>query len=193
VGEATAKLNRDAAVDLNGAGTPVPIGNQVYTLVPQKLGRLRSQLPIQFRSLESLADLEVSSFDGFVGQSLERAHGILKVFIPDLMPVHEFCGFSTEQAYEANEYHEESDHGPDLPQIRFAFEEAMRVNALDLFKHLKNVFGPDLLRAVLQEQVLTRVAASPTQTSTSTSSTSGPDTESMTSGTTPPTESASSD
>lgn len=191
MGEVT-KLNREAPVDLNGAGTPVPLGDEVYTLIPQKIGRLRSQLPLQFRELESLADLEASSLDGFIGQSLERAHGVLKVFIPNLMPVHVFCGFGSVEAYERNEYFEEQDHGPDLPQIKNAFIEAMRVNALDLFGHLKNVFGPDLLRAVLQEQVLTRVA-SPTPSSTSTSSTSGPDAESTTSGTTPPTSSESSD
>lgn len=187
------KLLREARVDLNGAGTPVPIGNQTYQLIPQKLGRLRSQLPLQFKSLESLATLEMGTFDAFVGQSLERAHGILKVFIPDLMPVHEFCGFSTSEAYAANEYHEESDHGPDLPQIRNAFEVAMKVNSLDLFKHLGNVFSPDLIRAVIQEQVLTRVTGSPTPTSTTTSSTSGEASESTTSGTTLPTESEKPD
>ena len=191
------KLERAHGVDLNGAGTPIALGDQTYTIVPQKIGRLRSRLGVELKSLESLSSaLEGTSFDAVIGTSLERAHGLLSVFIPDLMPVHEFCGFSTQEAYEADEYHEASDHGPDLTQVRVAFDVCMKVNSLDLLAHLKNVFGPELIRAVVQEQVLTRVQgalteateeSSLTPSSTSTSSTSGPESESTTSGMTPPT------
>ena len=197
------KLERAAGVDLNGTGTAVALGEQSYAVIPQKIGRLRSRLGVELRNLETLTQMgEDASFDGLIGSSLERAHGILEVFIPDLMPLHEFCGFSTREAYDAQDYHEASDHGPDLTQLRVAFDTCMKVNSLDLLGHLKNVFGPDLIRAVVQEQVLTRVRAalpeamedsSPMPSSTSTPSTSGPESESTISGTTPPTASASAD
>lgn len=186
------KLERASSVDLNGLGTVVALGDQSYSIVPQRIGRLRSRLGVEFKGLEAMTQFgDDATFDGLIGSSLERAHSILGVFIPDLMPLHEFCGFSTNEAYEADEYHEASDHGPDLTQLRVAFETCMKVNSLDLLSHLKNVFGPELIRAVVQEQVLTRVRASmpesPTPPSTSTSSMSGPESESTISGMTPPT------
>lgn len=187
---APTKLTRNSRVDLNGAGTPIALGDQTYSVIPQRIGRLRSQLMPMFRNMDSfLPSFEGASIDSILDQGMERVHSVLIVFIPDLMPMHEFCGFSTVDAYEAGDYHEGSDHGPDLPQLRVAFETCFKVNSLDLLGHLKNVFSPELIRALIQEQVLGKMQEvrqdSQTEPSTTSSSTSGPEPESTTS-TTPP-------
>lgn len=182
---------RSAPVDLNGAGVQVRIGEREYIVVPQRIGRIRSQLGIQFRNIEGLfGDLEGNSVDSFLNLGMERVHSLLVVFIPTLMPLYEFCGYPTEEAHESDDYNEEYDRGPDVPQLRHAFEVCVKVNSLDLLGQLKNVFSPELIRAIIQEQVLGRLAeatSSQTEPSTSTSSTSGPELGSTTSGPTNPT------
>lgn len=176
-------------------GTPVPLGDHTYTVVPQKMGRIRSRLIPQFRGLDQLLNLEGASVDTLLDEGMERAHALMLVFIPDLMPLHEFCGYSTSEAQKAGEYHEGSDHGPDFPQLRNAFETCLRVNSFDLLGHLKNFFSPELIRAVVQERLLDEVVKareSQTGSSTTTSSTSGPDLESTPSGTTLPISTANS-
>lgn len=151
------KLERDNRVDLDES-VQVTLGDKTYAVYPQKIGRLRATLAIEFKGLEALADLG-GGIDSVIGAGLERAHSILRVFIPDIMPAFEFCGYGTLAAMEADEYIEDNDTGPTVPQVRRAFEEVMALNGLDLLKHLGKIFSPDLIQTVVQEQVLLRLAS----------------------------------
>jgi len=170
--------------DSRPTGPEVVVGSYTYLVVPQRVGRLKKRLGRALGDLESLAG---DSLIGFIDSSLERAHGVLKVFIPDLMPVHEFCGYRSEEAY-LNDEDEEGEYGPTVPDIINAFEVVMRVNRLDLLGHLRSVVSPELIRAYISQTVADTLRSGGTTTdSASSSSTPGQESESTTTGTTPPT------
>jgi hypothetical protein len=89
---------------------------------------------------------------------------------------------------DAGDYDEEADRSPTLPEIRTAFEVASKVNAFDVLKHIWGVFDPSLLRGIVNEQVAEAIS----QTSPSSPSVNGTS-ASTSSGTTPPTSTASED
>ena len=164
----------------------VVLGDHQYHPVAQRFGRIKKNLGSEMAGLTDLA------FDGigdFIGQGLERAHRVLQVFIPDLMPVWEFCGYASREAWEDPEQEEADDVGPTFPEVADAFSVVMKVNRFDLFKQLGNVVSPELIRAYLNQQVAENLGR--TRSLESSSSTSGPDTPSTTSGTTSPTEASS--
>ncbi len=176
-----------SAVPTSGEASVV-IGSYTYAVVPQRIGRLRKRLG---RALGDLENLTGDTLADFAGASLERAHAILKVFIPDLMPVYEFCGYRSQEAMDADE-DEDGDYGPTVPDIVNAFEVVMRVNRLDLLGHLRSVVSPELIRAFVSSRVAEAIrATSPTDSSASSASTSGLPSESTTSGMTAPTSESS--
>jgi len=150
-------------------GVPVLIGEYTYQVVPQRIGRLRKRLG---RALGDLETLQGDSITSFAAESMDRTHTILKVFIPDLMPIWEFSGYRSEAAMEADE-EEEGEYGPTLPDIVHAFEVVMKVNRLDLLGHLRQVISPELIRAYIATKVGDAIAASPTSSSASSASTNG--------------------
>jgi hypothetical protein len=165
-------------------GAAVQIGSYTYSVVPQRIGRLKKRLGRALGDLESLGG---ESLLAFVDSGLERAHDVLKVFIPDLMPAYEFLGYRSQDAMDADE-DEEGDYGPTLPDIVNAFEVVMRVNRLDLLGHLRSVISPELLRAYISSQAADLIRGdSRTTSSASSASTNGAASESTISGTTPPT------
>lgn len=190
----TAQLNGSATAQ-SGHWPEIEIGDEKYTIVPQRIGRLKKHLGREFTSLAEM------DFDGglatFVAESLERAHRLLKVMIPDLMPVWEFCGYRSEEAMEADDYHDDGkQYGPTVPQVVHAIEEVMRVNRLDLLKHLGKFLDLNLLKAYANKAVAEAMAGETTKPMTtlpSSSSTTGPPTPSMMSGMTDPTSVTSTD
>jgi len=177
-----------AAVPEASTSPEVHIGDYDYLVVPQRIGRLKKRLGRAIGDIESLAGDSVAEF---VDQGLERAHEVLKVFIPDLMPLHEFCGYRSEAAMEADE-DEDGEFGPTLPDIVHAFEVVMQVNRLDLLGHLRSVISPELIRAYVSGQVADTLRGGATSDSPSSPSTPGAS-ASTTSGTTPPTSPTSED
>jgi len=173
---------------LADAGDIVSLGDYTHTVVPQRIGRLKKRLG---RAMGDLQNLNAGSLEAFVDEGLERAHAILAVFIPDLMPLYEFCGYRSQAAMEDDADDDEGEYGPTLPDIVAAFEVVMRVNRLDLLGHLRSVISPTLMRAYVSEAIADSLRASDplgrTSSSPSTSSTPGPDTPLTTSGTTLPT------
>lgn len=162
----------------------IALGGHSYHVVPQRVGRLKKKLGHQLGDLTSVMTAEGNILDA----GLEKAHALLEVFIPDLMPLHEFCGYSSESAYNDPEAEEADDVGPSFPEIVVAYEKVIEVNRFDLFKHLGNVISPALIRSVIQQEVgRTMMAGGTTPSSLSTSVTPGLDTPSTTSGTTSPT------
>lgn len=184
----TAQAN-GAVTAQSGHWPEVKIGDETYTVVPQRLGRLKKHLGREF---STLADIEIDGgLGGFVNASLERAHRILKVMIPDLMPAWEFCGYRSQEAMENDEFLDDGkEYGPTLPDVIGAFEAVMRVNRLDLFKHLGKYLDEDLVKAYVNKALVDSLA---TTTSPSSSSTPGLPTPSMMSGTTRPTSPTSAD
>lgn len=163
-----------------GRKLAIKMGDYEYIVVPQRIGRIRAELP---KALAGMEDFEASDFDGLLDLLGDRAHGVLKVFIPDLMPPWEFQGFPTKETMEAGDYNEEYDKSPDPGQIRDAFTAASTVSRMDFLGSLGKLIGPDLIRAFvagLMRQTLE--AREQTDSSESLSVTSG-DTPSTSSGT----------
>lgn len=162
-------------MDLNEQdGVNITLGDGKYAVVPQRIGYLRSKLGVAFGGLADM-DLRADNILDVLGT---RAHAVLQVFIPDLMPEWEFAGYPTKEAMEAGDYKEEYDKSPSPREIRRAFTVAAQVNEIDLLKHLGKLIGPEVIRSYLAGIV----ADSMTSSLESSSVTSG-DTPSMNSGT----------
>lgn len=144
----------------------IQLGNHQYTVVPQRHAYLQHKLGSTLMELGSIApDEGASMLSGMTAQ----VYTVLKVFIPELMPEYEFQGYSTKAAYEAQEYDEDADQSPSPDQIIGAFEGAMKVNRLDLLRHLKEVVGQDFLlaqaRVAIADATTKALEASPTSPS----------------------------
>lgn len=166
----------------------VTLGAHTYKVRPQKIGYLIHKLGPNLQ--EALA-AEITGVDGAALVGV-KAHDVLAVFIPDLMPAHEFVGYASEEAMLAGAYDEEADNSPEPLQIKAAFKAASDVNGGEVFKHLKALMGPTLwekltafLTAKLAEEgsPLSTISA-PSLTSQSTNGDS-PSTSSTTSPPTP--------
>ena len=125
------KLTREQAADFGNAAE-VTLGDVTYTIVPQRIGYLRSQPG------DNLLDI--------LGDKL---YGVLKVFIPDLMSEWEFQGYATKEALDEGKYDEQYDKSPSATQVRRAFASVAEVNEIDLLRHLGKLIGPDLIRSWL--------------------------------------------
>lgn len=163
----------------------VIMGAHEYDVRPQKIGYLLNRLGPQ---LQEVLEADVEGLDGATLLTA-KAHGTLAVLIPDLMPLHEFLGFASEEAMRAGVYDEAADHSPEPLQIKDAFKAASDVNGGEVLAHLKALLGP-----VLTERVTAAITAAmvenyssatpaPSPTSPPTSGESDP----TTSGTTPQT------
>ncbi len=150
----------------------ITLGAHEYTVVAQPLGYLEVELGDVFGGLgrvsgaKDLADVVIERGEdgtttttsaparsGF-GEIAGPGYDILRVFIPDLMPEHEFRGFASEEAMAAGV----RDRGaarltPTVPQIAGAFETIVRVNRLDVVKHLGKIISPTLLQTFLKQAV----------------------------------------
>lgn len=138
----TKKLVREQTVDF-GNVAEVALGDYDYVIVPQRIGYLRSQLGVV---LAGVLDQELSS-DNLVDILGDKLYGVLKVFIPDVMPEWEFQGYATKEAMVAGEYTQEYDKSPSATQIRRALTAVSEVNEIDLLRHLGKLIGPDVIRS----------------------------------------------
>jgi hypothetical protein len=128
----------------------IELGPYRYTIVPQKIGRLRHSLREAFTpgagepddalaEAEELAEkVDAGQGEDVVEQLGGQAHAVLSVFIPDLMPKYEWLGFATEQTMKADDYVEAQDRSPDLDQI---------------VEHLKDLVSPDFRKAMVQKLI----------------------------------------
>lgn len=108
------------------------IGKHVLPVVPQKHARLRHRL-------------DASDFEKIMsGEYSHHSYRVLGVLIPallEVMPEHEWDGYISKEAQEADEYNEELDPSPTTAEIVGAFEKALSVSGagrlgklLDLIK-----------------------------------------------------------
>lgn len=158
------------------------LGDKTYHVVAQRKAYLKKKLPQAF-SFDLQGIDQDAGWGAILAMMDENAYRLLRVFIPDLMPEHEFAGYGSEIAWKEDDYNEAQDYSPTIPQVRRAVSVCAEVNGLDLVKHLKNFISPDLIRAFTTSQI----ADLATRTSENFSATSTPDTLSTTSGTTDPT------
>lgn len=144
----------------------VALGEHEYTVHPQRHAYLRHRLGDE---LGRLGDVEAVADENLLDQVTQKAYEFLSVFIPDIMPRWEFEGYGSPSSFEAREYDEAADRSPSPDQIIGAFEMALRVNRLDLVKHLKAWIGEDYLRAQIQVALgtLTQKALESSETSAS--------------------------
>ena len=138
------KLTREQAADFGNAAE-VTLGDVTYTIVPQRIGYLRSQLGVV---MSGLIDMELTG-DNLLDILGDKLYGVLKVFIPDLMSEWEFQGYATKEALDEGKYDEQYDKSPSATQVRRAFASVAEVNEIDLLRHLGKLIGPDLIRSWL--------------------------------------------
>jgi hypothetical protein len=127
----------------------VELGDHRYTVVPQRIGKITHQLG---DALALLAGDEDQA-GGIVEQLGGQAHSVLSVFIAGLMPRHEFLGFGSAQALADDAYDDAQDRSPDFDQIVETFQAVMKVNRLDLVKHLEKLVGADFFQAAARKVI----------------------------------------
>jgi hypothetical protein len=162
----------------------VQLGEHEYTVHPQRHAYLRHRLGDKIELLGQ--NLNLIADGNFLDQIVDQAYEFLSVFIPEMMPQWEFEGYGTPEAFEARSYDEAADRSPTTGQIIGAFEAALRVNRLDLVKHLKGplqtLLGDDYLAAQLKvgvgtmtERALGDSPSSPPENGASAQTSSGQD------------------
>jgi hypothetical protein len=146
----------------------VQLGEHSYAVYAQRVGYLENKLG---RTLDRLVSGNVTDGASIVAMLGEQVHGVLGVFLPRLMPLHEFRGYVSPEALAAGDYQPEADSSPTVPEIRSAFETVLRVNGFDLLQGLGKLLDTDLLKAAASSAVarqLTSGDSSPTDSSPST-------------------------
>lgn len=143
----------------------VTLGQHRYLVLPQKIGYLLHRLGSR---VQEVLEAEVSGVEGaaIVGA---KAHGLLSVFIPGLMPLHEFLGYASGEAMAAGDYSEATDVSPEPLQIKEAFKAASDVNGGEVLGHLKALLGP-----ALTERAIAVVTATISENALSTTPESSP-------------------
>jgi hypothetical protein len=117
----------------------IKLGAHTYEVRPQPIGYLMNELGPE---LQGALEAEVDGLDGarVLGA---KAYETLKVFIPELMPLHEFLGFDSEEAMKAKVYiGREADCSPTAPQLTGAFKAVKLVNGGEVLDALKALLGP---------------------------------------------------
>lgn len=122
----------------------IKLGAYAYEVRPQPIGYLMNELgPEVMEALEA----DLGGVDGLriLGA---KTYDVLKVFIPDLMPRHEFLGFESAEALARGRegYDREKDKSPSAPQTTEAFKVVKRVNGGEVLDALKAVVSPEMLR-----------------------------------------------
>jgi hypothetical protein len=129
----------------------VKLGDHTYNLVPQRHAYLQRRLGALMEQLSGIEDIAGAAILDSLGDQLYQ---FMRIFIPDLMPEWEYKGYGIEEAMEADEYVEINDHSPAWADEVAAIEVALRVNRLDLIKHVAKLIDQlgmrDFIRAQLK-------------------------------------------
>lgn len=150
----------------NGDGPHAKLGEHTYPVYAQRHAYLMNKLGKQAAALASLGEGDsLSSVDNAVSMLGERVYGILKVLIPQLMPEYEFRGYATVEAMEKDEYQEEYDKSPSVPEVIDAVQLCLKVNRLDLAAHLGKIVDLDMVRAFVNSQLANSFEATLSRTS----------------------------
>lgn len=147
-------------------GIDVSLGGTDFIVVPQRQARLTRRLfgaEGVFSSFDELATAtgEEASFDSFYELIAGRVFDVLCVFIPHpdggdkpFMPRWQFDGYASQTAADQDQYDEEADRSPTVPEIQEALRAAVQVNGLSWLSKIKNFVDP----TVVKNQVTLAVA-----------------------------------
>lgn len=123
----------------------VKLGRHIYEVVPQPLPLLKRNLGRMFEEITSMGDVDAQNIGAVI---TGRAWDILKVFLPDLMPLHEWEGYASQAQMEADDPDEDIMRSAQTgPQVKTAIALCMKANGLDVWKTLGKLVDPTLLRA----------------------------------------------
>ncbi|HEY3435070.1 MAG TPA: hypothetical protein VGK41_05410 [Solirubrobacterales bacterium] len=137
----------------------VQLGKYTYQVVAQRHAYLERKLGPYAQEVTQLAAGDIA---GLIRAGSTGYHGLLAIFIPELMPLHEWRGFASKKAYDETElwkqskgtegsdqYDEDADNSPDLDQMVTAFTAVAAVNRIDMVGKLKELLGPDFFSSDL--------------------------------------------
>ncbi len=118
----------------------VRLGNHTYEVVPQPIALVKHDLADVFDGLTA-GEIDASNIGAFFTGGM---HTFLKVFIPDLMPVHEWEGYQSAEAMKAGVLDRDVARmlSPQGPQVKLAMRVALKVNGLDGYKSLAALVDP---------------------------------------------------
>ena len=169
------------STEITLGGVTVPCPAQRHAYLEHRLGPAISG---------AIARGEGVGADGILRWLGDGVYDALIALIPALasrMPLWQFRGYGSADAYAAGEYDAELDQSPSLPEIKEAITVAMAVNGIDeLVKLGKALIDPRMAKAQINAVIAEAIDSS---TSPSTSGASA----STSSSTSPPTSSASED
>ncbi len=154
----------------------IRLGEHIYIVEPQPIGYLKHMLG---RAFESLTSGHGGTLDaGGLGNMVTgKAYELLEIFVPDVMPRHEFEGFASAEAMEEGNYSRGADTVKVTgPQVRTALAVCFRVNGIDIWKQLGQVIDPFVIREVVTEAI--EASRSRSKELSSESATASPDTPS---------------
>lgn len=146
----------------------IKLGEHEYTVVAQRHAYLERMLGPQIGSALSLSGGDGAQ--GLIASASTGYHGLLKVFLPELMPLWEWRGFASETAFTSTELHKSSggeegsdqydvaaDKSPTTDQMVVALRAVAEVNRIDLVEKLKDLVGPDFFKSDLWRAVRLRL------------------------------------
>lgn len=147
------------------ARNSIPLGSETYEVVPQAWPYLQHELTefgLTLRDLESFDAFRNGDVAGAIEGLGERAHTLLTIFIPDLMPIHRWLGYRSAEAMEDGQYDPEAaKKAPSFAQIVDAFESVFRVNRLDVVQRLKGLFPMELIQQEIRIELANAMAGRP--------------------------------
>lgn len=130
----------------------IRLGSHIYEVVPQPLPLLKRDLADLFDGIAAGGDITADNIGEYVTGSMRD---ILGVFLPDIMPLHEWEGYPTKAAMEGNLLDRDwaREHAPTGPQVRLAITVCFKSNGLDAWKLLGKLVDPTLLKSWITRQV----------------------------------------
>lgn len=185
------KLVRDQRVDLNGEGEYVELGRGAHKqriyVVPQPIAWLRQQLGVTWVKLiagatnlpadENDTEAADNAAGDMLGQLGDTLYQVLATFMPgddDLpgleqsFPRWRWDGYAGPEAAQDERYERAADGSPTAPQVKQALLVCMRLNEIDLLRHVTKMVDPTLVQLWINSQL--RDALMPSlQTSSATS------------------------
>lgn len=117
-----------------------PNDNDIYEVSAQPLPYLKRALGGYFTALTANEIDSSNVAEVFTA----KAHELLSIFIPDLMPLHTWEGFRSEEDMEAGNFDDEYARrvAPTGPQVKLAVKRCFALNSLDLWKGLGQFVDP---------------------------------------------------
>lgn len=117
----------------------VQLGSHAYEVVDQPWPYLSHEIG-EVIAAATLGDIDASNALAFFGG---RAYDLVRVFIPDLMPAHEWHGFASAEAMAEGTYDPIAARlAPTPSQIKTAIRVCMKVSGLDAVKMLGGILDP---------------------------------------------------